>query len=196
MKPYHGSHHWGTEDPHPCCGLSLFLNLLIFTWRIIAFQTVLVSAIYQHESAISIHMFPPSWTSLLPPTPFLPLKVVTEPSLSSPNHTCCGLLINQSPTSPDPSHCTHRQCNLSSPAFQGQTLKLGSWSPMACPQHIFPPALSYLLFSVHTPVGRYTPSLLPELTVPSTSRGPSHSNHRHRSSATPYSSPHTSVPAL
>ena len=32
-------------------------------------SVVLLSAIHQHESAIGIHRFPPSWTSLPPPTP-------------------------------------------------------------------------------------------------------------------------------
>ena len=34
-----------------------FLNLIIFNWRIIVLQNILlVSVIYQHESAIDIHM--------------------------------------------------------------------------------------------------------------------------------------------
>ena len=32
----------------------------------------------QHESAIGLHMFPPSWTSLPALHPILPLYVVTE----------------------------------------------------------------------------------------------------------------------
>ena len=36
------------------------------------FNIVLASAICQHESAIGIHMSPPSWTSLTPPTPSHP----------------------------------------------------------------------------------------------------------------------------
>ena len=34
-----------------------------------------ISVIYQHESAINTHMSPPSWTSLLPPTPFYPPRL-------------------------------------------------------------------------------------------------------------------------
>ena len=45
-----------------------FKNVFIFNWRIIAVRAVLVSAIQQRESVIGIHMFPPSWTSLPPPT--------------------------------------------------------------------------------------------------------------------------------
>ena len=36
---------------------------------------MLVSAIQQHESATGIHMSPPSWTSLLPPTPSHPSRL-------------------------------------------------------------------------------------------------------------------------
>ena len=36
------------------------------------FNIVLASAICQHESAIGIHMTPPSWMSLTPPTPSHP----------------------------------------------------------------------------------------------------------------------------
>ena len=39
------------------------------------YNIVLVSAIHQHESAIGIHMSPPSWTSLLPPTPAHPSRL-------------------------------------------------------------------------------------------------------------------------
>ena len=51
--------------------------------------------------------------SLEPPSYLLPHSypwTLSEPSLSSPNHICCGLLRNQVPTSPDPSHCIHRLC--------------------------------------------------------------------------------------
>ena len=47
--------------------LYIFKNyyiLYIFNWRIIALHYCLGYAMYQHESAIDIHMFPPSWTSL------------------------------------------------------------------------------------------------------------------------------------
>ena len=139
----------------------------------------------------SLPLEPPSH---LPPHSY-PLRLSQSPSLSSLSRICCGLLVNQAPTSPDPSLCTHRQYSLSWPAFQGQTLKLVSWSPVSCPHSIFPPPLSCLLFSLHTQAGRYTPSLLPELRVPSSSRSPSHSNHRCKSSPTACPSTHTSVPA-
>ena len=42
-----------------------FFNVFLFNLRIIALQCLWISAIYQHESAIS--MSPPSWTSLPPP---------------------------------------------------------------------------------------------------------------------------------
>ena len=64
-----------------------FFNQFIFSWRIIALQYLLVSTIYQHESAIGIHVSPPSWNSshLLPlPTP---LGCRRAPDLSSLCHT-------------------------------------------------------------------------------------------------------------
>ena len=39
------------------------------------YNIVLVSAIHQHESAICVHMSPPSWTSHLFPTPYHPSKL-------------------------------------------------------------------------------------------------------------------------
>ena len=44
---------------------------------------MLVSAIYQHESAIGIHMSPPFYTSL----PILPLSVDSEPLFEFPELT-------------------------------------------------------------------------------------------------------------
>ena len=48
---------------------------------------MLASAIHQHESAIGMHMSPPSWTCLPPPTPSNPYSVLQIPSLSSLSHT-------------------------------------------------------------------------------------------------------------
>ena len=48
---------------------------------------MLVSAIHQHESAIGIHMSPPSSPSLLPPTPSHPAGLSQSPGLSSLSHT-------------------------------------------------------------------------------------------------------------
>ena len=50
-----------------------FKNLFIFNWRIIALSHLLASAIHQNETAIGKYMFPPSATSLPPPTPILPV---------------------------------------------------------------------------------------------------------------------------
>ena len=58
-----------------------FKNLFIFNWRIIALQYVLVSAIYQHESAIGIHI-----PSFLPPPHLTPLSCHRELGLSSLSH--------------------------------------------------------------------------------------------------------------
>ena len=43
---------------------------------------MLVSAIQQYESAIGIHMSPPSWTSLPPPTPSHPSRLSQNTGLS------------------------------------------------------------------------------------------------------------------
>ena len=43
---------------------------------------MLVSAILQHESAVSINMSPPSWTSFLPPTPSYPSRLSESTRLS------------------------------------------------------------------------------------------------------------------
>ena len=49
----------------------IYFLKLVFNWRIILYRIVLVSSIHQHESAIGVHMSPPSCTSHLPahPTP-------------------------------------------------------------------------------------------------------------------------------
>ena len=43
----------------------------------LVYNIVLVSAVQQHESALSVHISPPSWASLLPPLPILPLEAIT-----------------------------------------------------------------------------------------------------------------------
>ena len=45
---------------------------------------MLVSAIHQHESAISIHMTPPSWTFFPPPTPIHPSRLLEQPKCLIP----------------------------------------------------------------------------------------------------------------
>ena len=54
---------------------SSFLKF-IFNWKIILYNIMLVSAVQQHESVISIHISPPSRAFL--PLPIPPLQVVTE----------------------------------------------------------------------------------------------------------------------
>ena len=51
------------------------------------YNIVFISAIYQHVSAIGIHMSPPSWTSFSPPTPSHPSRLSRRPGLSSLSHT-------------------------------------------------------------------------------------------------------------
>ena len=48
---------------------------------------MLVSAIPQHESAIGIPVFPPSLTSLLPPTASYPSRLLQSSNLSYLSHT-------------------------------------------------------------------------------------------------------------
>ena len=55
--------------------------------RELLYNIVLVSAIYQHESVIGTHMSPPSWTSLPPPTPSHPSRLLQSLSLSFLSHT-------------------------------------------------------------------------------------------------------------
>ena len=50
------------------------------------YNTVLVSALHQHVSAIGIHLSAPSWTSLPPPTPSHPSQRSQSPGLSSLSH--------------------------------------------------------------------------------------------------------------
>ena len=60
--------------------LLLFFSTCTFlNWRILLYSIVLVSAKHQHESALSMSVSLPSWTSL----PIPPFCVVTEPGLSS-----------------------------------------------------------------------------------------------------------------
>ena len=49
--------------------------------------TGLISVIYQHELSIGVHMSPPSWTSVPPPTLSHPSRLFQSPSLSSLSHS-------------------------------------------------------------------------------------------------------------
>ena len=61
---------------------------VIFNWRIIALQCCIFSTIHQHESAIGIHMAPPSWTSVPPPIPHHPPSRLSQGTwLSTLPHT-------------------------------------------------------------------------------------------------------------
>ena len=66
----------------------LILNLRIFLIEgCLFYRTVLFSAKHQHESAIGLHMSPPSWTSPIPPYPSHPSRLLQSPGLSSLSHT-------------------------------------------------------------------------------------------------------------
>ena len=73
--------------------LSATLNLffLIFTWRMIALQFCVVSAVQQCESVIGIHVSPPFRASL-PPYPIPTLQVITEHQAEFPVLYSCFLL--------------------------------------------------------------------------------------------------------
>ena len=74
--------------------LSSFLfSLFVFSWRIIALQYY-VFVKHPHESAIGIHMSPPSWTSLPPPSPAHPTRLSQSPSLGSLRHTANSLWLS------------------------------------------------------------------------------------------------------
>ena len=51
------------------------------------YNTVLVSAIHHHESAIGVHVSSPSGTSLPPPSPSQLSTLLQSPGLSSLSHT-------------------------------------------------------------------------------------------------------------
>ena len=61
--------------------IHIFKNYFLFG-RSLFYNVLLVSIMYQHELAVGIHMSPPIWTSLPPPTPSYPIPlwhpIVTE----------------------------------------------------------------------------------------------------------------------
>ena len=79
---------WRRSCPPPSLTTSFWIPItdpmipnflkFIFNWRIIALQCCVGFCYKQCQSAISIHMFPPSWTSLPLPTP--------STSLGRPEH--------------------------------------------------------------------------------------------------------------
>ena len=122
-------------------GTTFFLfSFLIYLFLIegqLLYNIGLISAIRQHELAIGVHMSPPSWTSLLPPTLSYPSRFLQSPWLSPLSHTanfcrlcvsytivCASMLLcpltSPSPSSPQP--CP-QVCSLSaSPVHIGEPL--------------------------------------------------------------------------
>ena len=82
----------------------LFKNVffLIFNWRVMTYNIVMVSAIHQHESAMGMHMSPPSWT---PSHYYLFIYFFTF----WPCCMACGILVPQ-------------------PGIEPTSLALGAWS--------------------------------------------------------------------
>ena len=74
--------------------LFCFLLKFIFSWRIIFYSVVLVSANLQHELAVSINMSPPSWTSFPSPTPSYPSRFSESSRLSSLCSTTMSHLLS------------------------------------------------------------------------------------------------------
>ena len=60
-------------------------TLCLIDWWLL-YNIGLISATYQHELAIDVHMSPPSWTSLPPPILSHPSRLLWNPGLSSPSH--------------------------------------------------------------------------------------------------------------
>ena len=52
-----------------------FKNCIYFNWRIVTLQYCDGFAIYQYESATGIHVSPPSWTRVSPPSPPHPSRL-------------------------------------------------------------------------------------------------------------------------
>ena len=77
------------EDDVECsCLLTLFLKFIYFLIEGYLFYRILLfSVTCQHESAISIHISPPSWTSLLSPLTSHPSRLMQIPCLSFLRHT-------------------------------------------------------------------------------------------------------------
>ena len=74
---------WGSFESTATWLLKINL-FLIGGWLL--YYVVLVSAIHQHESAIGTHVFPPSWTSFPPATPYHPSRLSKSTGLRSLHH--------------------------------------------------------------------------------------------------------------
>ena len=70
----------------PPCVFPMFL--IIFYWRQLLYNTVLVSTLQQSGSAVHIHIFPPLWISF----PFRSLHSTEQSTLSNTQVLICYLL--------------------------------------------------------------------------------------------------------
>ena len=97
------------------------------------YYIVLVSAIYQHESAVGIYMSSPSRTSLPPPTPSHPSRLSQSTGLTSlcptvnfhclSNFTCANMYVSMLlsqfiPPAPSPFHKSVLYVCISTAALQ------------------------------------------------------------------------------
>jgi len=64
-----------------------FKKYLFFIEGLLLYRILLFSAKPQHESAIDIHVSPPSWNFLLSPSPSHPSGLIQNPCFSSLGHT-------------------------------------------------------------------------------------------------------------
>ena len=67
-----------------CCSNFFFYFLIE---RLLLYRIFLFSVKHQHESAVGVHMSPPSWTSLPSPCPSHPSRLIQSPCLSFLRHT-------------------------------------------------------------------------------------------------------------
>ena len=106
-------------------------NLFIIEGKLF-YDVVLTSAVHQHESAIGVHVFPPSLNSLPPPTPSYPYGL-SEPQFAFPESFSKVPLVIYF------IHCVvHASmllCPFISPSPPPLTLLPGSISLFSCPLH-------------------------------------------------------------
>ena len=118
---------------------------------------MLVSGVQQCESVISIHMSPPSWTSLSPTTPSHPSRLSKSTSLSSlyytasPHCCCCSVMFNS--LWPHGLQHTRLPCPSLSPWVCSNSCPLSQW----CHPTITPSLISFSSYLQSFPASRSFP---------------------------------------